>query len=155
MRSQTAAPTPIHPPNFPSCPPWIEHAVGRGLFRLAILSLDGTPARDVIAGTAEVWVRCITRGKSWSETHDAPRFEEAFDVLCSTCRHWPAPADFLQALPARPSERREPVRRIESAASKARVQKIITGVTEHLCRSALREVCPPHALLASTQVKRP
>lgn len=96
-----------------------------------VLSLEGTPARDVISMTAAVWGHTIGNGKVWVERRDAPRFEVAFETLCRTCRRWPVPADFLAALPACPPERVEEPRRIESAESKARTQRIIDDLSRH------------------------
>ncbi|TAN03170.1 MAG: hypothetical protein EPN36_14325 [Rhodanobacteraceae bacterium] len=135
MTSQTRTVTPITlaQKNSPSSQPpaWVNRAIAAGLQRLTVLSLEGTPARDVISLTAAVWGQTLGNGKVWVERRDAPRFEVAFETLCRTCRRWPAPADFLAALPACPPDRTEEPRRIESAESKARTQKIIDDLSKH------------------------
>lgn len=115
-----------------------------------MLSLEGTPARDVITLTAAVWSQAIGSGKAWSERRDAPRFEAAFETLCRTCRRWPAPADFLAAVPALPSERREMPRRIESDASKAHIQSIVDGLAK---RFSVKAPVPPAAAAAEVPVE--
>lgn len=120
--------------NSPSSSPppaWVNRAIAAGLQRLTVLSLEGTPARDVISLTAAVWGQTLGNGKVWVERRDAPRFEVAFETLCRTCRRWPAPADFLAALPACPPDRTEEPRRIESAEAKARTQAIVDEMTRH------------------------
>lgn len=113
-----------------SLPPiWVNRAIAAGLQRLTVLSLDGTPARDVISMTAAVWGQCIGSGRLLDEQRDAPRFEAAFETLCRTCRRWPAPADFIQALPPCPPDRPAPgPPRVENPAAKARIEAIIKGI---------------------------
>lgn len=65
------------------------------------MGLDRTPASDLIAGTAAMWVDALTNGRVWEQEPDAPRFRRAFVKLSQTRRQWPAPADFLEALPPR------------------------------------------------------
>jgi hypothetical protein len=80
---------------------WIHNEILDGLSRLLCLSLDRTPATDLIEGTAAMWVTAITKGRVWEQQFDAPRFRDAFATLALTRRTWPAPADFLEALPPR------------------------------------------------------
>jgi len=67
-----------------------------------LLSLERTPGSDVIAGTAQAWREAITAGKSYDEDRDAERFKAAFRTLAGRCTHWPAPRDFLDAMPSLP-----------------------------------------------------
>ncbi|MFK2876918.1 hypothetical protein [Rhodanobacter hydrolyticus] len=92
-------------------PDWILHEIAQGLTRLATLSLDRTPAMDVIQGTAMAWREAITEGRQFDQQRDRERFRIAFRTLASTCTHWPAPRQLLDALPAIPNP--EQVKRIE------------------------------------------
>ena len=67
--------------------------------KLLPLSLERAPAAELIEGSALAWCEAIGRGKRWDEGRDAPRFREAFRSLMGRCRSWPAPIDFLEALP--------------------------------------------------------
>jgi hypothetical protein len=80
---------------------WIQDEILDGLSKLLCLGLDRTPASDMIAGTAMMWHAAITDGRVWDEKLDAERFRRAFIVLAQRRRTWPAPADFIEALPAR------------------------------------------------------
>lgn len=48
-----------------------------------------------------MWVAALTKNRVWEQQPDAPRFRAAFVSLAQTRRQWPAPADFLEALPPR------------------------------------------------------
>jgi hypothetical protein len=64
------------------------------------LSLDRTPAAEVIPGTVSAWTEALSFGRMWDEERDTPRIRAAFATLARVSRHWPAPADFLAAMPA-------------------------------------------------------
>lgn len=66
------------------------------------LSLDRTPAAEMLPGTAQAWLEAITDGKAWDERRDADRIRAAFRVLAKTARRWPAPAEFLESVPPVP-----------------------------------------------------
>lgn len=68
--------------------------------KLLCLRLDGSPAGDMVEGTAQAWLDAVTYRRQWVEQRDAPRVAEAFRVLVATCRKWPAPHDLIEALPA-------------------------------------------------------
>lgn len=70
-----------------------------GFKKLLALSLEDRPGHDVIAGTLLVWAEAIGMGRQFSEDIDAPRFRAAFAQLIKKSRRWPAPADFIEALP--------------------------------------------------------
>jgi len=64
------------------------------------LGLDRQPAAEVIVdGTVPTWINTLTTGRQFEEDRDAPRFRAAFVTLAGTCRAWPVPRDFLEALP--------------------------------------------------------
>lgn len=78
---------------------WILTEVLTGLQQLVCLGLDRQPAGELIPGTAQTWLRAITTGKTWDEQRDTLRFRAAFTALTQSRRTWPAPADFLDAIP--------------------------------------------------------
>ena len=80
---------------------WIHSEILDGLSQLLCLSLDRTPAADMIAGTAMAWYRAVTDGRVWDKQLDAPRFRKAFVTLMKNRRQWPSPADFMDAMPPR------------------------------------------------------
>ena len=84
---------------------WTLEAITNGLSKLLCLSLEGQPSVEVIAGTAMAWNEAITHGKRFSDQQDPRLFADAFRVLGRRCRRWPAPVDFLDALPSRGADR--------------------------------------------------
>lgn len=82
-------------------PQWLRDEVLDGFTRLVTLSLDRTPAVDVIVGTAETWMEAICHRREWHQSHDTARVRAAFRTLAAGCTSWPRPRDFLDALPAR------------------------------------------------------
>ena len=79
---------------------WIHDEILDGLSKLLCLSLERTPAADMIQGTAMAWTEAVTFGKAW-EPDDRARFRSAFLLLASTRYVWPAPRHFIEAIPAR------------------------------------------------------
>lgn len=82
---------------------WIHHEILDGLSKLLCLSLERSPAADMIAGTAAAWVEAVTFGRDWVESRDRQRFRAAFVTLANTREQWPAPKHFIDAMPAAPS----------------------------------------------------
>lgn len=82
---------------------WIHHEILDGLSKLLCLSLERSPAADMIAGTAAAWVEAVTSGRDWVESRDRQRFRAAFVTLANTREQWPAPKHFIEAMPAAPS----------------------------------------------------
>ena len=80
---------------------WIQDEILRGLQKLLSLSLDRTPASELLPITVGSWVETITQNRLFDEPLDARRFRQAFVTLAGTRRTWPSPADFLAALPER------------------------------------------------------
>lgn len=78
---------------------WLELEILTGLQKLSCLSLDRTPAAEILPGTAQAWAEAIADGREWDERRDAQRMRTAFVTLARTMRRWPAPAEFLDALP--------------------------------------------------------
>lgn len=72
-----------------------------GFQKLLCLGLERTPATDLIEGTVLTWREVVCQGRSFEERLDASRFHRAFVTLAATRTSWPAPIDFLTALPER------------------------------------------------------
>ena len=98
------------------------------------LSLEGQPAAEVIAGTAEIWLQRLG--------HITPgRLSAAFDVIEANAMRWPTPAAIREALPTYwpPSELKRPsnVRQIpvdpeQAKRSEARIKAMIEGLAKQL-----------------------
>lgn len=82
---------------------WIHDEILDGLSKLLCLSLERSPAADMIAGTAAAWVEAVTFGREWVESRDRSRFRAAFVTLANTREQWPAPKHFIEAMPAAPA----------------------------------------------------
>lgn len=78
---------------------WLLDEIATGLQKLACLSLDRTPAAEILTGTAQAWLEAITDGRAWKESRDAARLRAGFRTLSRTARRWPSPAEFLDAVP--------------------------------------------------------
>lgn len=92
------------------------------------MSLDRTPATDLIPGTVAAWLEVMLHGRDWDRNRDTPRIRQAFVTLASTRTHWPAPRDFLEALP-----KFEPLRALPATAcDPERAQKIIAEAQQLL-----------------------
>ena len=110
---------------------WLTREILTGFQKLLCLGLDRQPAGEVLPGTAQAWVEAITFNREFDEAQDAPRFRRAFVQLAATRITWPAPRDFLDALPprdqlllARESRKADPVR---AAAYCAEATEMLTG----------------------------
>lgn len=78
---------------------WLLSEIATGLQKLYLLSLDRTPAAELLAGTAHAWLEAIGEGREWVQERDESRVRAAFRTLASTCDRWPTPRQFLAALP--------------------------------------------------------
>ena len=52
-----------------------------------------------MTATARTWLQAVCSGRRWERDRDVLRFRAAFTTLTQTRRLWPAPADFLDAMP--------------------------------------------------------
>lgn len=81
-------------------PDWLAKAVMAGLQRLLALRLRGSPATDMLAGTAKAWLAAIvSRPIAWDEQRDLPRIQRAFIDLSATVDQWPSPKQLMDAMP--------------------------------------------------------
>jgi hypothetical protein len=78
---------------------WLKTELLTGFQKLLCLGLDRTPASEVIPGTVEAWLEAVTANRLWDQDRDTSRIRQAFVTLARTRRLWPAPVDFLEALP--------------------------------------------------------
>jgi hypothetical protein len=115
-------------------PQWLRDEVLDGFTRLVTLSLDRTPAVDVIVGTAETWMEAICHRRQWSQREDTGRVRAAFRTLAAESTSWPRPRDFLDALPARAPVEAIPSLLDESARERSRLaaEKAISEIGELL-----------------------
>lgn len=63
------------------------------------MSLERTPAAEILPGTVQAWLEVLTDRREWNEERDAPRVREAFRTMARIRRTWPAPVDFTEAMP--------------------------------------------------------
>jgi hypothetical protein len=116
---------------------WLTREVATGIQRLLCLSLDGCPAAEVLPGTVAAWCEAIQRNRLLDEERDVPRIREAFAVLLTRYRRWPAPVDLIENLPrwmpeefvALPVGQEEQARRDAVAkANLAKLKAMLDGV---------------------------
>ena len=120
MRRNDAAPD--------SAPGWLVAEVAEGIQRLLVLRLDGCPAADAVEAVALVWADAlIMQPISWDEELDAPRIRLAFRRLAASVTRWPAPAELVQFLPARPARPMLPPPEPDEG-ERERVRRIIEGL---------------------------
>ena len=117
--------------------------------KLYLLSLDHTPAAELLAGTAQAWHEAITADRAYDEARDAPRFRAAFLTLAQTRTNWPAPRHFLDALPrverAALGYEVKPASREEAAAAIARCRAMLGDVPTFTPADVKREPTVPAA----------
>lgn len=86
----------------------------------------------MLPGTAQAWIEAITHGRAWDEERDRPRVRGAFVILSNTMRRWPAPVEFLEALPA-PDQQRAltkqaiPADPVRAAAAISEIRRALSG----------------------------
>lgn len=78
---------------------WLLVEIATGLQKLAALSLDRTPAAELLTATAKVWYEAITDGLTYDQARDTARIQQAFRTLAHTRESWPAPKHLLDAMP--------------------------------------------------------
>ena len=120
-----------------SAPAWFQTRIDTGLQRLYTLSLQGSPAADVLAFTAETWVSVLYPARRWEQERDLPRLTEAFRLLAGQVERWPTPKALLDCMPAVPEALALPAPR--QRADPARIAKARAVVAE----LALRFTTPP------------
>jgi hypothetical protein len=87
---------------------WLLNEILTGMQKLLTLSLDRTPAMDLITGTARTWHEAITYRRVWDEERDADRVRDGFARLALNAKRWPTVDDLITALPSAPTQWRLP-----------------------------------------------
>ena len=82
--------------------PWFSRVIAEGLQRLAAMHLVGTPTDAGLDLACAVWIDTLWYRRAWHQDPDAARLRRAFAALSGSARRWPAPAELLDHLPARP-----------------------------------------------------
>ena len=84
-------------------PAWLLELVKARMERLVILGLEGRPLGRSMGAVVRMWAQIIAHRLPNADPRlDEPRIHAAFDVLEATSERWPAPKQFLDALPERP-----------------------------------------------------
>lgn len=84
---------------------WLRNSVLKGLQGIMLLRLDGSPSADTMQGTANAWLAVLANlPHSWDQERDAPRIQRAFLTLAANSERWPAPKNFIDALPPVPPQ---------------------------------------------------
>jgi len=78
---------------------WLFVEISRGFQKLLLMRLDGPPAAELIAMTAELWVDTI--GYGLNAEQDAERIAKGFALLQRKIKRWPQPVELLDILPTR------------------------------------------------------
>ena len=111
---------------------WLLVEIATGLQKLACLSLDRTPAAELLAGTAHAWMEAVTANNAFERDRDAHRIRKAFVTLATTRDHWPAPRHFLDALPrvetAAIGYEVKPASKEEADAAMAKIRSLLKDV---------------------------
>ena len=89
---------------------WILAETIRGLDRLYLMRLPGTPAATMLQPLAEEWAKSLMRNfGNPVEKVDAPRIRRSFDELIDKSDKWPSPSQFYKYLRPRPQREALPV----------------------------------------------
>lgn len=78
---------------------WLMVEILQGFRKLVCLNLQGTPATDILEGTALAWVESMTYNRDWDRLRDTARIREAFVIVGATRDYWPSPRAFMAAIP--------------------------------------------------------
>lgn len=111
--------------------------------KLYPLSLDRTPAAEILPGTAMAWLEAITTGRQWDRDRDADRIRAAFITLSQTREAWPQPKHFLDALPrveqAAIGYEVKPLSKAEADARLAEIRRMLNAPMPALVPEQQRE----------------
>lgn len=87
---------------------WLLDEILTGIQKLMTLSLDRTPAAELITATARVWREALGVGRAWDQSRDTARIREGFARLALNAKRWPTVDDLLTSLPSTPHQWRLP-----------------------------------------------
>lgn len=117
---------------------WMVQEIKTGFQKLICLGLDRQPASELLGGTVMAWVDALNCNRVWDQDRDTPRFREAFRTLAASSTRWPAPVDFVAALPAHEPQQAlpPPVCSPEQAkANLAKLQAILYGGGDYIAKA--------------------
>jgi len=66
------------------------------------MRLPSAPQDQELVLAGAIWVDALWYRRAWHQDPDAARLRRAFAALSGSARRWPAPAELLDHLPARP-----------------------------------------------------
>jgi hypothetical protein len=79
---------------------WFKSSIIKGLQGLLMLRLQGAPADDTIESLAQAWIAVLSSmPHTWQQDRDQPRIQRAFLTIAANSDRWPAPKNFIEALP--------------------------------------------------------
>ena len=112
-------------------PEWLLSEVATGLQRLMLLALPGTPAAEIIAGTACAWADAFwCSPRDWHQAQDAPRIAAAFRLIACQLERFPTPKAVLHAMPERPQPKQLtelPITPDQRRVTRKRITDFIAG----------------------------
>lgn len=116
--------------------------------KLSTLSLDRTPAAEVLTSAAMTWYEAAIDGRAWDEARDTERVRKAFRTLVATMRRWPVPAEFLAALPPLPEplaigKDHKPASPAARAAAVAKVNALLRQAVEPMPEARVERQTTP------------
>lgn len=86
----------------------------------------------MLPGTAQAWIEALSSGRAWERERDASRVRQAFVTLAKTVRRWPAPVEFMEALP--------PVQQLAIARESRPASPEVAEANKRRIREMLRDV---------------
>lgn len=114
---------------------WFINEISSGLQTLYVLSLDRTPAADMISATADIWAQTLwSKPIDWQTELDAQRIRAGFIKLAGAVGRWPSPSEFLSYLPKRKPQEALPAT-IMDDEQRAKAQAILKNLKDGLTTS--------------------
>lgn len=114
---------------------WFINEISSGLQTLYVLSLDRTPAADMISATADIWAQTLwSKPIDWQAELDAQRIRAAFIKLAGAVSRWPSPSDFLSYLPKRKPQEALPAPQM-SDEQRAKAQAMLKSIRENIFKT--------------------
>lgn len=115
-------------------PTWFSTSIREGLARTYTLSLDGSPAAEMVGATTATWIDDLwhDRRYAWAdEGVDPARIAAAFRTIRQTARRWPGLDEFHRALPPPPERaalKHQPCTPEQAAANLKRLNALVGEV---------------------------
>jgi len=103
-----------------------EIAIMAGFERIYALSLPGSPDPDALELVISTWTDTLWSTAAWEDL-DQARIDSAFRSLARHCERWPAPSQFIAALPPRAQVQtaEEPMSDEQIAHNKRRIAELL------------------------------